>query len=79
MKSMDSDEFLHFVASYKFTLSFENAMCDDYSAILAMDFRSPKELAHYLHDHNSNITKYKSFLKHSVIPMVHIQSPLAHA
>jgi len=30
MESMDSDEFLHFVARYKFTLSFENAVCDDY-------------------------------------------------
>ncbi|XP_023712617.1 alpha-(1,3)-fucosyltransferase 10 isoform X3 [Cryptotermes secundus] len=97
MESMDSDEFFHFVARYKFTLSFENAVCDDYiteklwrplvvgsvpiymgspsvrdwlpnnnSAILAMDFRSPKELAQYLHVHNSNITKYKSFLKHKL-------------
>jgi len=30
MESMNSDEFLHFVARYKFTLSFENAVCDDY-------------------------------------------------
>jgi hypothetical protein len=30
MESMDSDEFFHFVARYKFTLSFENAVCDDY-------------------------------------------------
>ncbi|XP_021922200.1 alpha-(1,3)-fucosyltransferase 10 isoform X3 [Zootermopsis nevadensis] len=97
MESMDSDEFFHFVARYKFTLSFENAVCDDYiteklwrplivgsvpiymgspsirdwlpnnnSAILAMDFRSPKELAQYLHVHNSDITKYNSFLKHKL-------------
>ncbi|GFG40480.1 hypothetical protein Cfor_06492 [Coptotermes formosanus] len=97
MESMGSDEFLHFVARYKFTLSFENAVCDDYiteklwrplvvgsvpvymgspsvrdwlpnnnSAILAVDFSSPKELAQYLHDHNSNATKYRSFLKHKL-------------
>ena len=30
MKSMDSEEFLHFISRYKFTLSFENAVCEDY-------------------------------------------------
>lgn len=30
MDSMTSDEFLHFVARYKFTLAFENAVCEDY-------------------------------------------------
>jgi len=30
MENLDSDEFFHFVARYKFTLSFENAVCDDY-------------------------------------------------
>jgi hypothetical protein len=31
-----------------------------------MDFRSPKELAQYLHAHNSDVTKYKSFLGHKL-------------
>jgi hypothetical protein len=31
-----------------------------------MDFSSPKELAQYLHDHNSDNTKYRSFLKHKL-------------
>ncbi|XP_068085037.1 alpha-(1,3)-fucosyltransferase 10 [Anabrus simplex] len=30
LESMDSDEFFHFVARYKFTLAFENAVCEDY-------------------------------------------------
>ncbi|XP_069697948.1 alpha-(1,3)-fucosyltransferase 10 isoform X2 [Periplaneta americana] len=97
MESMDSEEFFHFVARYKFTLSFENAVCEDYiteklwrplivgsipiymgspsvmdwlpnnnSAILAADFKSPKELAEYLQTLNSNISKYNSFLKHKL-------------
>ncbi|KAJ9576668.1 hypothetical protein L9F63_025438, partial [Diploptera punctata] len=107
MKSMDSAEFLHFISRYKFTLSFENAVCEDYiteklwrplivgsvpiymgspsvricscillfstglaskqnSAILASDFKSPKELAQYILTLNSNITKYKSHLQHKL-------------
>ncbi|KAJ9597366.1 hypothetical protein L9F63_011755 [Diploptera punctata] len=89
--------FLHFISRYKFTLSFENAVCEDYiteklwrplivgsvpiymgspsvrdwlpnknSAILASDFKSPKELAQYILTLNSNITKYKSHLQHKL-------------
>jgi hypothetical protein len=47
-------------------LIFQDWLPNNNSAILAMDFRSPKELAQYLHVHNSNITKYKSFLKHKL-------------
>ncbi|PSN48437.1 Alpha-(1,3)-fucosyltransferase 10 [Blattella germanica] len=97
MESMDSDEFLHFVARYKFTLSFENAACEDYiteklwrplvvgsvpiymgspsvrnwlpnnnSAIIASDFKSPKELADFLHVLNKDNNLYKSFLQHKL-------------
>ena len=30
MESMNSNEFLHFIARYKFTIAFENAICEDY-------------------------------------------------
>lgn len=30
METINSEEFLHFVAQYKFTIAFENAVCDDY-------------------------------------------------
>lgn len=30
MESFNSEEFLHFVAQYKFTIAFENAVCEDY-------------------------------------------------
>lgn len=30
LDKLDSDEFLRFVGQYKFTLAFENAVCDDY-------------------------------------------------
>lgn len=25
-----NDDFLHFIAQYKFTIAYENAVCDDY-------------------------------------------------
>ncbi|GLH12808.1 Alpha-(1,3)-fucosyltransferase B [Gryllus bimaculatus] len=30
LESLESEEFFHFVARYKFTLAFENSICDDY-------------------------------------------------
>jgi hypothetical protein len=45
---------------------FQDWLPNNNSAILAVDFSSPKELAQYLHDHNSNATKYRSFLKHKL-------------
>lgn len=30
MESFNSEDFLHFVAQYKFTIAFENAVCNDY-------------------------------------------------
>ncbi|KAK3912501.1 Alpha-(1,3)-fucosyltransferase 10 [Frankliniella fusca] len=94
-ESMASEEFLHFSAQYKFTIAFENAVCDDYiteklwrpltvgsvpiymgspsvqdwlpslnSAILAVDFLSPKQLAAHISDLNSNDEKYLSYLSH---------------
>ncbi|XP_034238974.1 alpha-(1,3)-fucosyltransferase 10 isoform X2 [Thrips palmi] len=95
MESFNSEEFLHFVAQYKFTIAFENAVCDDYiteklwrpltvgsvpiylgspsiedwlpnqkSAVLASNFSSPKELAAYLLEINSDDEKYTAFLSH---------------
>ncbi|XP_026272209.1 alpha-(1,3)-fucosyltransferase 10 [Frankliniella occidentalis] len=95
MESMTSEEFLHFTAQYKFTIAFENAVCEDYiteklwrpltvgsvpiylgspsvqdwlpsqnSAVLAINFSSPKELASHISVLNSNDEEYLSLLSH---------------
>lgn len=97
METMLSRELIKFVAQYKFSLSFENAECEDYiteklwrpliagsvpiyigspsvkdwlpnnkSAILAMDFESPKHLADYLHKLNENDDLYNEYLQHKL-------------
>ncbi|XP_018056182.1 PREDICTED: alpha-(1,3)-fucosyltransferase 10 [Atta colombica] len=90
-------EFLFFVAKYKFTIAFENAICDDYiteklwrplvvgsvpiyygspsfkdwlpnnkSAISILDFTSPIELAHFLHNLLKNDSAYEEYLSHKL-------------
>ncbi|KYN17431.1 Alpha-(1,3)-fucosyltransferase 10 [Trachymyrmex cornetzi] len=90
-------EFLFFVAKYKFTIAFENAICDDYiteklwrplivgsvpiyygspsfkdwlpnnkSAISILDFASPIELAHFVHNLVKNDSAYEEYLSHKL-------------
>jgi len=45
---------------------FQDWLPNNNSAILAVDFKSPIELAQYIHALNNDITNYKSFLKHKL-------------
>ena len=92
--TFNSQEVHDYVAKYKFSLAFENALCHDYitekfwrplyvgsvpivmgsptikdwaptnhSIIVADDFKSPKELAEYLHFLDQNDEEYEKFLE----------------
>ncbi|XP_011301914.1 alpha-(1,3)-fucosyltransferase 10 isoform X2 [Fopius arisanus] len=95
---LNSGELKKFVGKYKFTLAFENAVCEDYiteklwrpltvgsvpiyygspsfkdwlpnnsSAVAVQDFKSPKDLAEFLHQLMKNDTLYEQYLSHKLI------------